>query len=244
MPHLRSIHLVPLLLGTLALCAGTAAAADPKAYVGNFKDNTVSVIDARSGAVVATVPVAAGPHGMAVSPDGKTVYVSGDGSSEVSVIDTASDHVTKTIAVGKSPHGLALTPDGRTLLVGVYGEDRVDFVDTASQSVVATVAVPKPHTLAIRPDGKVAYAASQEPGKFLLAVIDLGTRAVVRTVPLDKPPRDLEFGYDGKALYFTRLPAPSGGGPLYHHIGLYAYRRAALKAFVAAPQAALEKRGR
>jgi 3-deoxy-manno-octulosonate cytidylyltransferase (CMP-KDO synthetase) len=49
---------------------------------------------------------------------------------------------------------------------------------------------------------------------------------------------------DGKALYFTRLPAPSGGGPLYHHIGLYAYRRAALKTFVAAPQSALEKRER
>jgi 3-deoxy-manno-octulosonate cytidylyltransferase (CMP-KDO synthetase) len=46
----------------------------------------------------------------------------------------------------------------------------------------------------------------------------------------------------GKALYFTRLPAPSGSGPLYHHIGLYAYRRAALKAFVAAPQSELEKR--
>lgn len=46
----------------------------------------------------------------------------------------------------------------------------------------------------------------------------------------------------GKALYFTRLPAPSGAGPLYHHIGLYAYRRAALKAFVAAPQSELEKR--
>jgi 3-deoxy-manno-octulosonate cytidylyltransferase (CMP-KDO synthetase) len=49
---------------------------------------------------------------------------------------------------------------------------------------------------------------------------------------------------DGKALYFTRLPAPSGAGPLYHHIGVYAYRRAALKAFVAAPQSALEKRER
>ena len=49
---------------------------------------------------------------------------------------------------------------------------------------------------------------------------------------------------DGKALYFTRLPAPSGDGPLYHHIGLYAYRRAALEAFVAAPQSALEKRER
>lgn len=48
----------------------------------------------------------------------------------------------------------------------------------------------------------------------------------------------------GRALYFTRLPAPSGDGPLFHHIGLYAYRRAALSAFVAAPQSALEKRER
>ncbi|HEX4505978.1 MAG TPA: 3-deoxy-manno-octulosonate cytidylyltransferase [Alphaproteobacteria bacterium] len=48
----------------------------------------------------------------------------------------------------------------------------------------------------------------------------------------------------GKALYFTRLSAPSGAGPLYHHIGLYAYRRAALQAFVAAPQSELEKRER
>jgi 3-deoxy-manno-octulosonate cytidylyltransferase (CMP-KDO synthetase) len=46
----------------------------------------------------------------------------------------------------------------------------------------------------------------------------------------------------GRALYFTRLPAPSGPGPLYHHIGLYAYRREALDAFVAAPQSVLEKR--
>jgi len=46
----------------------------------------------------------------------------------------------------------------------------------------------------------------------------------------------------GRALYFTRTPAPSGNGPLYHHIGLYAYRRAALDAFIAAPQSFLEKR--
>jgi YVTN family beta-propeller protein len=204
MPNLRSIRLARLLLAALAFGGSlTAAAADPKAYVGNFKDNTVSVIDTGSGAVVATVAVAAGPHGIAVAPDGHTVYVSGDGSSSVSVIDATTDRVAKTIEVGKSPHGLAMAPDGRTLLVGVYGEDRIGFIDTASQSVVATVAVPKPHTLAIHPDGKLAYVASQEPGKFLLAVVDLGTRAVIRTVPLDKPPRDLEFRYDGKALYFT-----------------------------------------
>lgn len=47
-----------------------------------------------------------------------------------------------------------------------------------------------------------------------------------------------------RALYFTRATAPWGDGPLYHHIGLYAYRRAALERFVALPPSALEVRER
>jgi 3-deoxy-manno-octulosonate cytidylyltransferase (CMP-KDO synthetase) len=53
----------------------------------------------------------------------------------------------------------------------------------------------------------------------------------------DQPPM-------GRALYFTRATAPSGPGPLYHHIGLYAYRRPALERFVRLPQGVLEKRER
>ncbi|MBB6308404.1 3-deoxy-manno-octulosonate cytidylyltransferase [Xanthobacter tagetidis] len=51
-------------------------------------------------------------------------------------------------------------------------------------------------------------------------------------------------GADGllRALYFTRATAPFGAGPLYHHIGLYAYRRAALARFVALPPSPLERR--
>ena len=45
-----------------------------------------------------------------------------------------------------------------------------------------------------------------------------------------------------RALYFTRATAPSGEGPRYHHIGIYAYRRAALKRFVALPPSPLEMR--
>jgi 3-deoxy-manno-octulosonate cytidylyltransferase (CMP-KDO synthetase) len=45
-----------------------------------------------------------------------------------------------------------------------------------------------------------------------------------------------------RALYFTRATAPHGDGPLYHHIGLYAYRRAALEKFVRMPASPLEKR--
>ncbi len=45
-----------------------------------------------------------------------------------------------------------------------------------------------------------------------------------------------------RALYFTRATAPWGDGPLYHHIGLYAYRRAALERFVSLPPSPLEMR--
>jgi 3-deoxy-manno-octulosonate cytidylyltransferase (CMP-KDO synthetase) len=45
-----------------------------------------------------------------------------------------------------------------------------------------------------------------------------------------------------RALYFTRATAPFGEGPLYHHVGLYAYRRAALERFVKLPPSPLEQR--
>ena len=44
------------------------------------------------------------------------------------------------------------------------------------------------------------------------------------------------------ALYFSRMPIPSGEGPLWHHIGIYAYRRAALARFVSLPESPLERR--
>ncbi len=47
-----------------------------------------------------------------------------------------------------------------------------------------------------------------------------------------------------RALYFSRSPVPSGTGPLWHHIGVYAYRRAALERFVGLPEGGLERRER
>ena len=188
----------------IAACAAVPAlAAGAKAYVGNFKDNTVSVIDTAGGAVISTLPVAAGPDGIAITPNGATVFVSGSSVSALTIIDAATDRVLPAVEVGKGPQGLAMSPDGRLLLVAVNGDDQVVFLDTTARSVIGRVAVTKPHTIAIRPDGKVAYVAAQEPGHFALVAIDLATRIVIGTLPLEKPPRDLEFGQDGKALYFT-----------------------------------------
>jgi 3-deoxy-manno-octulosonate cytidylyltransferase (CMP-KDO synthetase) len=60
--------------------------------------------------------------------------------------------------------------------------------------------------------------------------------SVVKAIGTPIGPRRL------RALYFTRATAPSGAGPLYHHIGIYAYRRAALERFVRLPPAPLEQR--
>jgi 3-deoxy-manno-octulosonate cytidylyltransferase (CMP-KDO synthetase) len=46
----------------------------------------------------------------------------------------------------------------------------------------------------------------------------------------------------GRALYFSRAPVPAGEGPLYHHIGIYAFRRSALERYVALPPSGLERR--
>jgi 3-deoxy-manno-octulosonate cytidylyltransferase (CMP-KDO synthetase) len=58
---------------------------------------------------------------------------------------------------------------------------------------------------------------------------------VVKAVGSPVGPRRL------RALYFTRATAPHGDGPRYHHIGLYAYRRAALERFVRLPPSPLER---
>ena len=100
---MRRFKLARILLSVLAfvLVCGVAVAG-PKAYVGNFKDNTVSVVDTVADAVIATIPIAAVPHGMAISPDGRWLYVSSDGSSIISVIDKSAHVITVQSVHGAS----------------------------------------------------------------------------------------------------------------------------------------------
>jgi 3-deoxy-manno-octulosonate cytidylyltransferase (CMP-KDO synthetase) len=97
----------------------------------------------------------------------------------------------------------------------------------------------------IKPDViKSAYALLQNP------LVDIGTLAVPIASEKEKNlPHVTKAVFNlanncshGRALYFSRLPVPSGVGVVYHHIGLYAYRRDALARFVTAPPSALELR--
>jgi 3-deoxy-manno-octulosonate cytidylyltransferase (CMP-KDO synthetase) len=128
----------------------------------------------------------------------------------------------------------------------VSGSDRIfealSIVDPGRQAKIIVNVQGDLPTLAPA-DIKASVALLDDPA------VDIGTLAavivkehertapsVVKAVGTEIAPRRL------RALYFTRATAPTGDGPLYHHIGLYAYRREALERFVGLPPSPLETR--
>jgi len=130
----------------------------------------------------------------------------------------------------------------------ISGSDRIfEALDLVDPKGIARIVVN------VQGDLPTLAAADIQASVALLddAEVDIGTLAaeivkehertnpnVVKAIGTEVSPRHL------RALYFTRASAPTGDGPLYHHIGLYAYRRAALERFVKLPPSPLEKRER
>lgn len=90
---------------------------------------------------------------------------------------------------------------------------------------------------------RAVVAASQTSGADIATLATEISDVTERTNPnVTKAVVALDSRDQGRALYFTRATAPWGEGPLYHHIGIYAYRRRALERFVKLPPSPLEKR--
>src|SRR5580765_188969 len=70
------------------------------------------MLSAASGEVAATIPVGGRPRGMALSPDGRRVFVALGKDDAVAVVDLASRHIVRRLAVGKDPEQVAVGPDG------------------------------------------------------------------------------------------------------------------------------------
>jgi 3-deoxy-manno-octulosonate cytidylyltransferase (CMP-KDO synthetase) len=98
---------------------------------------------------------------------------------------------------------------------------------------------------AVEPETMAACLAPMEDeGPHIATIAALITSPEERTNPNSVKVVGTPTGVPGRlrALYFTRATAPYGDGPLYHHFGMYAYRRAALARFVSLPPSTLEQR--
>jgi 3-deoxy-manno-octulosonate cytidylyltransferase (CMP-KDO synthetase) len=87
-------------------------------------------------------------------------------------------------------------------------------------------------------------APLEDKGPQIATIAAVITAAENRTDPNVVKVVGTPTGVPGRlrALYFTRATAPAGEGPLYHHFGMYAYRRSALERFVSLRPSTLEKR--
>jgi len=176
------------------------------AYITNFKDNTVSVIDTARNIVTATVDVGSGPEGVAVTPDRKKVYVVNSGNffgslpGTVSVIDTATNKVIDTVNVGYYPTGIAVNPNGKKVYVASQGN--VSVIDTTTNSITAKVNVgTNLWGIAVTPDGTKVYLTSSVWDNHTVSVIDTETNKVIDTVNVGQGPNGVAVNQDGTKVY-------------------------------------------
>ncbi|WP_020497146.1 alkaline phosphatase family protein [Sciscionella marina] len=119
-----------------------AVALDPaqkSLYVTCF--DGLAIVDTGTGKVRARHTDQARAAGVAVHPDGGSVYVVNTWQNTVSVLDTKTDKVRATVRVGETPWRVALSPDGNTAYVTNANDDTVSVIDTGSHKVTATITV-------------------------------------------------------------------------------------------------------
>ena len=140
-----------------------------KAYVANFLDTKVSVINTATLAV-SSITVGAGPLAVAITPDGTKAFVANSGDGSVSVINTSTNTVSATILLGNKtdPRAIAITPDGTTAYVVDGAGSNLFAIDTAALTASAPIPVGTgPVALAISPDGKQVYTANYDSGNTI-----------------------------------------------------------------------------
>ena len=92
-----------------SLPMGTAISTDGKElFVSTGRGNTVAVIDTRTNASSATIPVGNRAWGIALSPDGSKLYSANGASDDVSVVDVKARKELKRIKVGSGPWGVTI----------------------------------------------------------------------------------------------------------------------------------------
>lgn len=148
-------------IGTTGNAWGVALSPDnTRLFVTNDVAGTVSVVDTRSGELVATLKAGLDPRALVLSPDGAELYVANNSSASITVIDPATVTVIDTIATAPSPMGLAFHPDGKRAFV-VCAVGTLQVVSRSARRVIQDISAGSdPYAVALSPDGERAYVVN------------------------------------------------------------------------------------
>lgn len=153
---------------------------------------------------IINIPVGRTPAGLAITPNGKRVYVANGNGGTISVIDTATNTaIGKPIVVGTAPVALAINPGGTRLYVAhnANGGSKITVINTATNKVVATFGVGSdPLSLAVSPNGKRLYVANANSGT--VSVINTANNKVIGSpIAVGGRPHGIAVSPDGTRVY-------------------------------------------
>ena len=180
---------------------------DWSAYVTNYQDETVSIINTALKNLAVKRRVQSNPIPVAINPDGSHIFVGNNGTHSVSVIDAATMNVVQNIEVGSGPESIAITSDGTQLYVTNFNDNTVSVIQsTPSLKVLTTLHVGvNPTAITISPDGSQAYVANQ--GDNTVSVIAVGPNPSVlpSSIPVGLQPNSVAFTPDGTQAYVVNF---------------------------------------
>ena len=181
------------------------ATAGAQAYTTSGAESAVLVVDVARRRVVDTIPTAASPHGLRVSPDGREVYVAGTAGDAVPVLDVARRRESARIPVGRGPVQVGFLPDGTRAYVTLRDDNAVAAIDTRTRRVTATIPVGRsPIQLFATPDGRFVYVANQgteaRPDSTV-SVIDTQRNTVVATITTGRGAHGVVVSDDGRRVF-------------------------------------------
>src|SRR5262245_11215060 len=166
-PHVLSSE-QPVPDAAAVVTTGVAGNAS-RLYVLNSKGDDATVIDPATMKVVSTIKVGDNPHGLVISPDHRTLYISVEGTDELIALDVATNIVKSRAKVGRAPNQVSITRDGRFVFVPVRNDSAVDVVDTAAMKVVDRMKSPAwPHNTYVSADGKHLYLGSMQGSRITI----------------------------------------------------------------------------
>ena len=144
------------------------------------------------------------PVEMALSADGRSLYVVCEKSDELRVVDIASGKVIKQIAVGHVPTGISLSPDGKQIYVANSWSDNVSVIDTSTLSVSRTFPAGfEPISVISDREGRTLYTANRLSND--ISVIDLQSGKEIKRLVAGRGASYLALSPDGKQIYCTHI---------------------------------------
>ncbi|MCC7507088.1 MAG: bifunctional YncE family protein/alkaline phosphatase family protein [Saprospiraceae bacterium] len=197
-------------------------------YVVTKENNSLYVLDTRSGAVLHRDSLGRELYSCALSPDRKRLYITHWGGNELIVWNTESRKTQTRIAIGDNPNDLIISKNGRFAYIACADDNSVSVVDLQQQKIVETlVATLYPdaptgstsNSVALSPDEKILYVANADNN--CLAVFDVSTPGQSRAmgfIPTGWYPTCVRtlgkniFVANGKG--FTSFPNPNGPNPI------------------------------